>query len=215
MWLLTLIDFILHIDQHLSLLVQNYDEWIYLILFVIVFCETGLIITPFLPGDSLIFAAASIATIGGMNIYLLWGILVIAAIVGDAVNFSIGKYFGEMIPFHNPDSKIFKQKYLIQTQTFYEKHGGKTIVIARFIPIIRTFTPFIAGMGQMNYSQFFLYNIVGALLWVTIFCLLGYFFGNTEIVQNNLSLILIVIILISLLPVIITFIKNRLSKYHG
>ncbi|MBN3860518.1 DedA family protein [Neisseriaceae bacterium PsAf] len=210
----TLIDFVLHIDQHLNFLVQNYDKWIYLILFVIVFCETGLIVTPFLPGDSLIFAAASIAAIGGMNIYLLWAIIIIAAIFGDAVNFSVGKYFGEKL-FSNPNSKIFKQKYLIDTQNFYAKHGGKTIIIARFIPIIRTFAPFVAGMGKMNYSKFFLYNVVGALFWVTFFCIAGYFFGNTEIVQKNLSLVLIAIILISVLPVIIVFIKDKLSKSHA
>ena len=203
-----IIDFILHIDQHLTELAAQYGVWIYGILFLIIFCETGLVVMPLLPGDSLLFAAGSIAAIGKMNIHLMVVLLIIAAILGDAVNFVIGKYFGEKL-FSNPNSKIFKQSHLQKTQQFYAKHGGKTIILARFIPIVRTFAPFVAGMGHMSYHHFLAYNVIGGVLWVTIFSYLGYFFGNLPIVKDNLSLVLIAIIVLSILPGIIEIIRHK------
>ena len=203
-----IIDFILHIDQHLTELAAQYGVWIYGILFLIIFCETGLVVMPLLPGDSLLFAAGSIAAIGKMNIHLMVVLLIIAAILGDAVNFVIGKYFGEKL-FSNPNSKIFKQSHLQKTQQFYAKHGGKTIILARFIPIVRTFAPFVAGMGHMSYHHFLAYNVIGVVLWVTIFSYLGYFFGNLPIVKDNLSLVLIAIIVLSILPGIIEIIRHK------
>ena len=203
-----IIDFILHIDQHLTELAAQYGVWIYGILFLIIFCETGLVVMPLLPGDSLLFAAGSIAAIGSMNIHLMVLLLIIAAILGDAVNFMIGKFFGEKL-FSNPHSKIFKQSHLHKTQQFYAKHGGKTIIMARFIPIVRTFAPFVAGMGHMTYHHFLAYNVIGGVLWVTIFSYLGYFFGNLPIVKDNLSLVLIAIIVLSVLPGIIEIIRHK------
>ena len=203
-----IIDFILHIDQHLTELAAQYGVWIYGILFLIIFCETGLVVMPLLPGDSLLFAAGSIAAIGEMNIHLMVVLLIIAAILGDAVNFMIGKFFGEKL-FANPNSKIFKQSHLQKTQQFYAKHGGKTIILARFIPIVRTFAPFVAGMGHMTYHHFLAYNVIGGVLWVTIFSYLGYFFGNLPIVKDNLSLVLVAIIVLSVLPAIIEIIRHK------
>ena len=203
-----IIDFILHIDQHLTELAAQYGVWIYGILFLIIFCETGLVVMPLLPGDSLLFAAGSIAAIGKMNIHLMVVLLIIAAILGDAVNFMIGKYFGEKL-FANPNSKIFKQSHLQKTQQFYAKHGGKTIILARFIPIVRTFAPFVAGMGHMTYHHFLAYNVIGGVLWVTIFSYLGYFFGNLPIVKDNLSLVLVAIIVLSVLPAIVEIIRHK------
>lgn len=207
----TIIDFILHIDQHLVSLAAQYGVWIYAILFLIVFCETGLVVTPFLPGDSLLFAAGGIAAIGSMNIHLMVALLIAAAIIGDAVNFMIGKYFGEKL-FANPDSKIFKRSYLDKTHAFYEKYGGKTIIIARFVPIVRTFAPFVAGMAKMDYSKFIRYNVIGAVLWVVLFSYIGYFFANTEFVKKNLGLVLIAIIVISVLPAVIEVIRAKRAK---
>ena len=203
-----IIDFILHIDQHLTELAAQYGVWIYGILFLIIFCETGLVVMPLLPGDSLLFAAGSIAAIGEMNIHLMVVLLIIAAILGDAVNFMVGKFFGEKL-FANPNSKIFKQSHLQKTQQFYAKHGGKTIILARFIPIVRTFAPFVAGMGHMTYHHFLAYNVIGGVLWVTLFSYLGYFFGNLPIVKDNLSLVLIAIIVLSILPGIIEIIRHK------
>ena len=203
-----IIDFILHIDQHLTELAAQYGVWIYGILFLIIFCETGLVVMPLLPGDSLLFAAGSIAAIGKMNIHLMVVLLIIAAILGDAVNFMVGKFFGEKL-FANPNSKIFKQSHLQKTQQFYAKHGGKTIILARFIPIVRTFAPFVAGMGHMSYHHFLAYNVIGGVLWVTIFSYLGYFFGNLPIVKDNLSLVLVAIIVLSILPGIVEIIRHK------
>ncbi|MBR7059121.1 MAG: DedA family protein [Neisseriaceae bacterium] len=203
-----LINFVLHIDQHIAQLAAEYGAWIYGILFVIVFCETGLVVTPFLPGDSLLFAAGSIAATGEMNIHLIVLLLIIAAVLGDAVNFYIGKFFGNQL-FANKDSKIFKQQYLKKTEDFYAKHGGKTIILARFVPIVRTFAPFVAGMGHMNYARFFAFNIIGALAWVSGFAYAGYFFGNLDVVKNNLSLVLVAIIVISVLPMLIEILRHR------
>lgn len=204
----TVIDFILHIDQHLTALSAQYGMWIYAILFLIIFCETGLVATPFLPGDSLLFAAGGIAAVGGMNIHIMVLILLVAAILGDTVNFMIGKYFGAKL-FSNPDSKIFRRAYLEKTHAFYEKHGGKTIIIARFVPIVRTFAPFVAGMGDMHYGRFIRYNIIGALAWVLLFSYLGYFFANIPLVKNNLGLVLGAIIVISILPAVIEIVRAK------
>ena len=207
----TLIDFILHIDQHLVHLSAHYGPWIYAILFVVIFCETGLVVTPFLPGDSLLFAAGGIAAIGGMNIHVMVLLLLVAAILGDAANFMIGKYFGQKL-FANPDSKIFRRSYLEKTHAFYEKHGGKTIIIARFVPIVRTFAPFVAGMGDMHYGTFIRYNIIGAVLWVLSFSYAGYFFANIPVVKNNLGLVMAAIIVISILPAVVEVIRAKLNS---
>lgn len=206
--LAAIIDFILHIDQHLQVLANDYGLWIYAILFLIFFCETGLVVTPLLPGDSLLFAAGGLAAIGEMNVHLMVLLLVIAAILGDAVNFHIGKYFGHRL-FANPNSKIFRRVYLEKTHVFYQKHGGKTIILARFVPIVRTFAPFVAGMSKMHYVHFYRFNVIGALLWVPIFSYLGYFFANIPVVKNNLSLVLVAIIILSLLPGLIEIIRHR------
>lgn len=208
MWL---VDFILHIGDHLQELVKNYGNWIYAILFAIVFCETGLVVLPFLPGDSMLFAAGTIAAVGDMNIFVLIGLLIVAAILGDFVNFEIGKHFGQKL-FSNPNSKIFKQSYLQKTHDYYEKYGGRTIIIARFIPIVRTFAPFVGGMGNMNYAQFARYNIVGAVLWVVSFTTLGYFFGQLPFVKEHFSWIMIAIIVFSLVPMIVEIIRHRKDK---
>jgi dedA protein len=204
------IDFILHIDQHLLALSAQYGIWIYAILFTIVFCETGLIITPFLPGDSLLFAAGGIAALGGMDIHLMVMLLFAAAILGDALNFTVGKYFGGRL-FANPDSKIFRREYLDKTHRFYEKHGGKTIIIARFVPIVRTFAPFVAGMGKMHYAKFIRYNIIGGFLWVILFSYAGYFFANFPIVKNNLGLVMGGIIIVSILPGAVEIARAKLA----
>lgn len=203
-----IIDFILNIDQHLQVLAADYGLWIYAILFIIIFCETGLVVTPLLPGDSLLFAAGGLAAIGEMNVHLMVLILIIAAILGDAVNFNIGKYFGHRL-FSNPDSKIFRRVYLEKTHAFYMKHGGKTIILARFVPIVRTCAPFVAGMSHMHYGLFSRFNVIGAMLWVPIFSYLGYFFANIPIVRDNLSLVLLAIIFLSVLPGVIEIIRHR------
>ena len=208
MWL---VDFILHIGDHLQELVNNYGNWIYAILFAIVFCETGLVVLPFLPGDSMLFAAGTIAAVGDMNIFVLIGLLIVAAILGDFVNFEIGKHFGQKL-FSNPNSKIFKQSYLQKTHDYYEKYGGRTIIIARFVPIVRTFAPFVGGMGNMNYAQFARYNIVGAVLWVVSFTTLGYFFGQLPFVKEHFSWIMIAIIVFSVVPMIVEIIRHRKDK---
>lgn len=199
---MALIDFILHIGAHLETLVAQYGAWIYAILFVIVFCETGLVVMPFLPGDSMLFAAGAIAAVGGMNIVALIGTLIVAAILGDWLNFEIGKHYGRRL-FANPNSRIFRQSYLHKTEQYFAKYGGRTVVIARFIPIVRTFAPFVAGMGQMSYGYFLRYNVVGAVVWVTLFSLLGYFFGQLPFVKTHFSWILLAIIVISILPMVI------------
>lgn len=208
MWL---VDFILHIGDHLQELVNNYGNWIYAILFAIVFCETGLVVLPFLPGDSMLFAAGTIAAVGDMNIFVLIGLLIVAAVLGDFVNFEIGKHFGQKL-FSNPNSKIFKQSYLQKTHDYYERYGGRTIIIARFIPIVRTFAPFVGGMGNMNYAQFARYNIVGAVLWVVSFTTLGYFFGQLPFVKEHFSWIMIAIIVFSVVPMVIEIIRHRKDK---
>ena len=209
--LASLIDFILHIDQHLIELAQTYGLWIYAILFLIVFCETGLVVTPFLPGDSLLFAAGAVAALGGMNVHMAAALLLAAAVIGDAVNFAIGKYFGEKL-FAKPDSRVFKREYLDKTHAFYEKYGGKTIILARFVPIVRTFAPFVAGMGDMHYGRFIHYNIIGALMWVGLLTYAGYFFGELPVVKNNFGLVVIGIIAVSVLPMAVEIAKAKWGK---
>ena len=209
--LASLIDFILHIDQHLIELTQTYGLWIYAILFLIVFCETGLVVTPFLPGDSLLFAAGAVAALGGMNVHIAAALLLAAAVIGDAVNFAIGKYFGEKL-FAKPDSRVFKREYLDKTHAFYEKYGGKTIILARFVPIVRTFAPFVAGMGNMHYGRFIRYNIIGALMWVGLLTYAGYFFGELPVVKNNFGLVVIGIIVVSVLPMSVEIAKAKWGK---
>ena len=209
--LASLIDFILHIDQHLIELTQTYGLWIYAILFLIVFCETGLVVTPFLPGDWLLFAAGAVAALGGMNVHMAAALLLAAAVIGDAANFAIGKYFGEKL-FAKPDSRVFKREYLDKTHAFYEKYGGKTIILARFVPIVRTFAPFVAGMGNMHYGRFICYNIIGALVWVGLLTYAGYFFGELPVVKNNFGLVVIGIIVVSVLPMAVEIAKAKWGK---
>jgi membrane-associated protein len=194
----------------LDMLVSNYGVWVYAILFLIIFCETGLVVTPFLPGDSLLFLAGAIAMRpdNPLHIYWLVGLLIISAILGDAANYMIGKFFGEKL-FSNQDSKLFKQEYLEKTNKFYEKHGGKTIILARFVPIVRTFAPFVAGMGNMNYKRFFSYNIIGGISWVIIFTTLGALIGRLEWVEKNLDKVVVLIIVVSILPAVYEVVKAK------
>lgn len=210
-----LIDFILHIDQHLNVFIQDYGLWIYAILFLIIFVETGVVVMPFLPGDSLLFAVGMLAAnpANGLNVWIVIGLLLIAAVAGDSLNYSIGKNFGMRVT----RIKLFgkqpvKPEHIDKTHAFYEKYGSKTIVIGRFVPIVRTLAPFVAGIGKMNYGTFITYNVIGAILWVVGLTLAGYFLGSFEWVQNNFSKIVMVIIVISLLPVIIEFIKMKFTK---
>jgi membrane-associated protein len=205
---LQFIDVILHLDVHLNVWVTNFGPWIYLILFAIIFCETGLIVTPFLPGDSLLFALGALAATDNayLDLKLLAVVLITAGILGDAVNYSIGRYFGVKV--FKIESRFLKKEYLEKTQAFYEKHGGKTIILARYVPIIRTFAPFVAGVGEMKYSRFFVYNIVGAVTWVLIFLLLGNYFGNLPSVKSNFHIVIFAIIGISILPMIIEIVRN-------
>lgn len=203
-----LLDIALHLDQHLQALVSEHGAWIYLILFLIVFCETGLVVTPFLPGDSLLFVAGTVAAAGGMDIHLLVVLLIIAAILGDAVNYAVGHYIGPRMFSHN-ESRWLNPKHLQRAHDFYEKYGGKTIIIARFVPIVRTYAPFVAGAASMTYSKFALYNITGAVLWVTSLGYAGYFFGNLPFIKNNLTLVIIGIIILSILPGIIEILRHR------
>lgn len=204
------IDFIIHIDAHLAGLVAQYGLWVYAILFLILFCETGLVVTPFLPGDSLLFVAGTLAALpeSSLNIHLMVILLILAAVIGDAVNYTIGYLFGGRL-FNNPDSKIFRRSYLDKTHTFYHKHGGKTLILARFVPIVRTFAPFVAGMGNMSYPRFAVYNVTGALLWVLLFSYAGYLFGNLPFIQGNLKWLIVAIIAASILPAMVEIVRHR------
>ena len=204
------IDFILHIDVHLAELVAQYGMWVYGILFLILFCETGLVVTPFMPGDSLLFVAGALAALptNDLNVHTMVALMIGAAILGDAVNYTIGRLFGEKL-FSNPNSKIFRRSYLDKTHQFYEKHGGKTIILARFVPIVRTFAPFVAGMGHMSYRHFAAYNVIGALVWVLLFTYAGYLFGDLPIVQENLKLLIVGIIIVSILPGVIEIWRHK------
>ena len=207
--LFNLIDFIVHIDKYLALIIQNYGLFTYIILFIIIFLETGLVITPFLPGDSLIFLTGAFAAQGVFNIVILFLILVLAAVLGDTVNYWIGNYFGDKV---FSKSSLFRREYLDKTKQFYRKYGGKTIIYARFIPIIRTFAPFVAGIGAMDYRRFLIFNVIGALSWVLIFLLGGYFFGRVPIVKDNLTIVILLIILISILPPLIEYLRHKLRR---
>jgi len=205
-----IIDLFLHLDQHLGQLISQYGTWTHLILFLIVFCETGLVVTPFLPGDSLLFAAGTFAALGALNLWLVVLLLIIAAIVGDTVNYWIGSYIGPRA--FRGDVRFLRKEYLDRTHAFYEKHGGKTIILARFVPIIRTFAPFVAGVGAMSYPKFLTYNVVGAVLWVGLFVLGGYFFGNIPVVRENFTLVILAIIAISVLPIVVEALRARRSR---
>ena len=201
------VEFILHLDQYLNEMIQNYGVWTYAILFLIVFIETGLVIMPFLPGDSLLFAAGTFAALGSLDVWVLWLVIFVAAVLGDTVNYWIGSKIGPRA--FDQDMRFLKREYLEKTQAFYEKHGGKTIILARFVPIVRTFAPFVAGVGTMNYRRFFTFNVVGAFLWTTIFVFLGYFFGNIPFVKQNFELAIFAIILISVVPMVIEYVRSR------
>ncbi len=207
-----LIDLFLHLDKHLGEVIQNYGVWTYSILFLIVFCETGLVVAPILPGDSLLFAAGAFAARGSLDLRILILLLLVAAILGDAVNYHIGRIIGPKV-FEKKDSKIFRKEYLEKTQKFYERYGGKTIVIARFVPIIRTFAPFLAGVGQMSYAKFALYNISGAVIWIFSLTLAGYYFSELPFVKNNFSLVVLAIIFLSILPAVIEFVRARRARH--
>ncbi|MBO9552897.1 DedA family protein [Pseudomonas sp.] len=205
------LDLILHLDTYLDLLVTNYGPWIYAILFAVIFCETGLVVMPFLPGDSLLFIAGAVAAGGGMDPVLLAGLLMAAAILGDSTNYIIGRTTGEKL-FSNPNSKIFRRDYLERTHEFYERHGGKTVTMARFLPILRTFAPFVAGIAHMHYPRFLGFSVAGSLLWVGGLVTLGYFFGNVPFIKQHLSLMVVGIIVLSLVPMILGLLRSRLGR---
>lgn len=207
------VDFILHLDKHLELILVQYQSLTYVILCLIVFCETGLVVTPFLPGDSLLFAAGAItAKMGVLQIEILIPLLFCAAILGDNVNYFIGRYLGTHVLKSKILRKVVKKKYLDRTHLFYEKNGGKTIIIARFVPIIRTFAPFVAGLGTMSYKRYILFCLIGGLFWVSLLTMAGFYFGNMEFVKNNFELVIFAIIGISLLPIVIGIVKNKMSN---
>ena len=206
-----IIDFILHINEYIGTFINEYGNFIYVILFLIIFCETGLVFLPFLPGDSLIFAAGAFAAIGELNIFLLWILIVIPAILGDTVNYEIGKHFGKKI-LNNKKITIIKKENLQKAEDLVAKYGGAAVFIARFMPIIRTIVPFVVGIGQLHYPKFIKFNALGGIIWVTLFIIIGYLFGNIPAVKDHFTLIILAIIFLSLLPIIIAFIKNKLKK---
>jgi membrane-associated protein len=207
-----IIDFIIHIDKHLAQITSQYQGWTYLILFVIIFAETGFVVTPFLPGDSLLFAAGALIAGGqtGLNINLLFIILIIAAVLGNTVNYMLGSYLGARV--FKEENKILKLSYYLQTKAFFDKHGGKAVIFSRFMPIIRTIAPFVAGVGRMPFARYSLYNIIGGVTWILLFLYGGYLFGNVPFFKNNFSLVAIFIVLVSLLPPIFALVKSRFSK---
>lgn len=207
-FLASLVDLFLHLDEHLANIINQYGAWTYAILFVVIFLETGVVVTPFLPGDSLLFAAGTFAALGSLNVYALAGLLMLAAILGDTVNYSIGHYLGERAY----NIKFLKKEYFDKTHAFFEKHGGKTIFLARFVPIVRTFAPFVAGIGRMSYGFFFRWNVIGGIVWVAIFTFLGYVFGNIPFVKRNFELVIVAIILVSLVPIGVEWWKARREK---
>ena len=203
------IDVFLHLDKHLNVLIQDFGIWTYLILFLIIFCETGLVVTPLLPGDSLLFAIGALAAMGSLRYDVVVVSLAVAAILGDTVNYSIGHYMGPRV-FQRKGSRIFKKEYLDKTRHFYEKYGGKTIIFARFVPIVRTFAPFVAGIGAMSYGRFIVFNIVGGIAWILSFISAGYFFGHLPAVKHNFTLVIFAIILVSVIPGLIGFIRHKM-----
>jgi membrane-associated protein len=206
----TIIDLFLHLDEHLNAIIKDYGVWTYGLLFLVIFMETGFVVTPFLPGDSLLFAAGSFAALGSLNVLLLYLLLFVAAVLGDTVNYWIGNKIGPRA--FEQDIRFLKKEYLDKTQRFYDKHGGKTIVLARFVPIVRTFAPFVAGVGTMSYGRFVTYNVLGAFLWTTIFIFGGFFFGNIPIVKQNFEFVILAIILLSVLPMVIEFLRARTHR---
>lgn len=208
-----ILEFFTHIDQNLILIIQTYGFWIYPLIFLVIFIETGIVIFPFLPGDSLLFVSGALASKGLISVLLVFLIAVLAAIIGDTVNYWIGHFIGEKVS----QSRFVKKEYLERTHNFYSKHGGKTIIIARFIPIIRTFAPFVAGIGNMKYGKFLSFNVIGGILWTSLFISAGYFFGNIPLIQNNLSFVILAIIVISFIPVLFEFFRGRMKRqnYHN
>jgi membrane-associated protein len=201
-------DLVVHLDKHLATLVNTYGTWVYAILFLIIFSETGFVVTPFLPGDSLLFVAGSVWAVAGMNVNYLVMLLITAAILGDTVNYAVGNYLGPKV-FQWPDSRWFNRKALDKAHAFYEKHGGKTLIIAQFIPLVRTFAPFVAGIGKMSYPRFAMFNVIAAVTWVGSLTYAGYFFGNIPIIKNNLTVVILGIIGASLLPIVIEWVRSR------
>lgn len=207
------IDLFLHLDKHLNDVIATYGMWTYSILFAIVFCETGLVVTPILPGDSLLFAAGTFAALGSLDVWALFVLLTVAAIIGDSVNYQIGHYIGPRV--FTGNVRFLKKEYLERTHRFYEKYGGKTIIIARFVPIVRTFAPFVAGVGAMTYPRFLAYNVIGAIAWVVLFVFGGYYFGNLPFVKKNFSLVILAIIIISVMPGVIEYLRARYGKQEA
>jgi len=206
-----LINLFLHVDKNLASVIANFGGWSYGILFAVIFMETGLVVTPFLPGDSLLFAAGALsASLGAFNIWTLWGLMVLAAFLGDTVNYWIGHFIGPKA--FEMNSKILKKEYLDKAQAFYDKHGGKAIVLARFVPIVRTFAPFVAGVGKMNYGKFIMYNAVGGFVWVSLFTLGGYFLGNIPVIKENFHYLVLIIVAVSVVPIIIEVVKAKREK---
>ena len=208
---LLLVDFVLHLDRHLGALLQAYGTWIYALLFLIIFCETGLVVTPFLPGDSLLFVAGALWAAAGMEPAVLGVTLIIAAVLGDNVNYWAGRYFGPRV-FRWEDSRLFNRRALEYTRAFYERHGGKTVVIARWLPLVRTFAPFVAGIGRMPYARFLAFSVGGGVFWVLALVYAGFYFGNIPLVKQNLSLVILIIIALSLVPLALGFVRHRLGK---
>jgi membrane-associated protein len=209
--ILKIVEFVVHLDKHLSLLIGRYEIWTYVILFAVIFCETGLVVTPFLPGDSLLFACGSFASLGTFKFFkvgLVFLALAVAAVLGDTVNYWIGKKLGPSV-FRKEGGRLFRKEYLDRTHAFYEKYGGVTIILARFVPIVRTFAPFVAGIGKMSYGKFLSYNVIGGVAWVALFVFGGYFFGNIPFVKENFSLVIIAIIIISMMPGAFELIRHR------
>lgn len=206
-----LIDFILHIDQHLNILCNTYGLWVYLILFIIIFCETGLVVTPILPGDSLLFAVGSLAAIGALNLTMSIILISTAAILGDTVNYGIGNFVGPKV-FHDDHARFLNKEYLRRTHAFYEKHGGKTIIIARFLPIIRTFAPFVAGIGSMTYPRFLFFNVIGGMLWVLVAVLSGYWFGSLPFIKQHFSIVIMALVVIPGIPALVEFIRIQIDR---
>lgn len=206
--IINFIDFFIHLDRYLNLLISNFGVWTYVIIFLIIFCETGLVVTPILPGDSLLFGLGAFAAAGALEVELLLLTIPVAAVVGDNVNYTLGKFIGPRV-FDQEKSRFFKREYLDRTHRFYERYGGKAIIIARFVPIVRTFSPFVAGIGRMAYIRFLAYSIAGGLVWAVLFILGGYFFGNLPLVKENFTMVILAIILISVMPGIVEFVRQR------
>jgi len=202
------VDLILHLDQHLRELAQNYGAWVYAVLFVIVFLETGVVVTPFLPGDSLLFVAGALAASGELNVHGLVVLLIAAAIAGDSLNYAIGRYLGPRV-FRFDDSRFFKRAYVERTHAFFERHGGKAIILARFVPIVRTYAPFVAGIGAMRYRHFLMFNVAGAVLWVALLAYAGFFFGNLPLIRNNLTVVILGIVVLSIMPAVVEFWRTK------